>query len=214
MSGRCLRDRRGLARPGAQHRGLAIFGALAGVSALAALFLGVLRLSLLIVSLHGQVEPVALAFALGGVLLARQQRWLLAGVLLGTAVAAKSWPLLILLAVIPATQPRRAASLLGGAVVVPALMLASGVIFLDTHPVAVIKHVASYTSLVQDWGWGGLLVSLGVRHVGGYGTEVGHISSVLTGLAVIATLIVFRRGPHHPGGHGLGRFPHRDRGLR
>ena len=150
-------------------------------------------LSLLIVSLHGQVEPVALAFALGGVLLARQQRWLLAGVLLGTAVAAKSWPLLILLAVIPATQPRRAASLLGGAVVVPALMLASSVIFLDTHPVAVIKHVASYTSLVHDWGWGGLLVSLGVRHVGGYGTEVGHISSVLTGLAVIATLIVFRR---------------------
>ncbi len=151
-------------------------------------------LSLLIVSLHGQVEPVALAFALGGVLLARQQHWLLAGALLGAAVAAKSWPVLILLAVIPATRPRQAASFLVGAAVVPALMLASGAIFLDTHPVSVIKHVASYTSLVQDWGWGGLLVSLG-GEPSGYGTAVGHISAVLTGLAVTATLIVFRRQP-------------------
>lgn len=43
--------------------------------------------------------------------------------------------------------------------------------------------------------WGGLLFSLGVLYVAGYGTEVGHLSSVLTGMAVAATFVAVRRPP-------------------
>lgn len=58
-------------------------------------------LSLLVVALHGQVEPVALAFALGGILLIKSGRPVAGGVLLGVAVAARTWPVIILLAVLP-----------------------------------------------------------------------------------------------------------------
>ena len=151
--------------------------------------------SLLVVSLHGQVDPVALAFGLGGVLLAREERWFPAGLLLGAAVAAKTWPVLILLAVIPARRPRQTAQLVGGAAVVPVAMLASGALFLDTHPVSAVRHIASYTSLVADWGWAGTLRVSGLKGVTGYGTHVGHIGALLVYLAAAIALWLFRNRP-------------------
>lgn len=149
--------------------------------------------SLFVASLHGQVEPVALALALAGILLARRERWFLAGLLLGAAVAAKTWPVLIALAVIPVTRPRKLARLVVGGAVVPVAMLLSGVLFLDTRVVDDLRHIASYSSYVDNWGWAGVLVTAGQRGVGGYGSSVARLGSALTAAAAIAALIVFRR---------------------
>lgn len=152
-------------------------------------------LSLLVVSLHGQVEPVALAFALGGVLAAKKDRWLLAGVLIGAGIAAKTWPVFIALAVLPWSRPREALKLVEGAVVVPILMLLSGTLFLDTHPITAVRHAISYTSFVQNWGWAGTMVAGGNLRAAGYGTTEGRVGSVLVVAAVLGVLFAFRRRP-------------------
>jgi Glycosyltransferase family 87 len=152
-------------------------------------------LSLLVVGLHGQVEPVALAFGLGGILLAKHDRWLLAGVLLGAAVSAKTWPVLIAIAIFPITRPREALRLVEGIVVVPIAMLVSGIVFLDTHLVTAVKHIVSYSSYVDNWGWGGLVVTSGRTTAVGYNTTVGHIGSALAVVAVVIVLVVFRDRP-------------------
>jgi hypothetical protein len=151
-------------------------------------------LSLLVVALHGQVEPVALAFAMGAVVMAKKDKWAWAGVLVGAAVAAKTWPVLIVLAMMPFRRPRRCGELLAGAAAVPVALLVSGVVFLDTRPVRALVHVVSYTSIVDNWGWGGTLVTAGVAHVG-YGTAVGHAGSALVAISVVGILVAFRRYP-------------------
>ena len=152
-------------------------------------------LSLLVVSLHGQVEPVALAFGLGGILLAKRDRWLLAGLLLGAAVSAKTWPVLIAISIFPINRPREALRLVEGIVVVPIAMLVSGIVFLDTHLVTAVRHIVSYSSYVDNWGWGGLVVTSGRTTAVGYNTTVGHIGSALSAVAVVIVLVVFRDRP-------------------
>lgn len=152
-------------------------------------------LSLLVVSLHGQVEPVALAFALGGILAARKDRWWLGGLLLGAAIATKTWPAVIALAVLPLSRPREVLKLVEGAVIVPVVMLLSGTVFLDTHPLSAIHRVVAYSSFVDNWGWAGTMVAAGNRKAPGYGTTVGHVGSVLIAVAVAAVLVAFRRRP-------------------
>jgi hypothetical protein len=164
-------------------------------SASRALQYAVNPLSLLVVSVHGQVEPVALALAVSGLLLARRDRWFLAGVLVGAAVAAKTWPLLIAVALLPGIRPKKLAEYVAGGVVVPAALLASGVLFLDTHPVSALQHIASYGSLVQLWGWSGTFIAGGRTSFAGYDSGAGHVGSVLVVLAVVATLVLFRRYP-------------------
>jgi hypothetical protein len=150
-------------------------------------------LSLFIVSLHGQVEPVALALAMGGVLLARRRRWFLAGVLLGAATAAKTWPVLIALAVLPISRARRLFPYLICGAIVPVLLLLSGVLFLDTRIPQELKQITTYSSYIEVWGWAGYLVSSGHHGVGGYGTDAGHIGSVLTVVAGLVVVFAFRR---------------------
>ncbi len=152
-------------------------------------------LSLLVVSLHGQVEPVALAFGLGGILLAKHDRWLLGGVLLGAAVSAKTWPVLIAIAIFPITRPREALRLVEGMVIVPVAMLMSGIVFLDTHPVTAVRHIVSYSSYVDNWGWGGLAVTSGRSSEIGYNTAVGHVGSATAAVAVGVVLVIFRHRP-------------------
>jgi len=147
------------------------------------------------VSLHGQVEPVALALALAGILMAQRARWLLAGLLIGGAVAAKTWPVLIALAVIPLSQPRHVLRLLAGAVVVPVLSLVGGALFLGMQTVPALRHMASYSSFVRRWTWSGTLVEAGDIHAAGYVSSVGRLGSLLTLLAVVAALVAFRRRP-------------------
>jgi hypothetical protein len=152
-------------------------------------------LSLLVVSLHGQVEPVALAMALSGALLIRKNRPLLGGILLGGAVAAKTWPAVILLAVLPIRDLPRVARILAGSTVVPLLCLLSGVLFLDTQPIADLKYLASYSSFVFWWTWSGTLIELGHPQIAGYDSSISPVASSLIALGVIVTLILLRNRP-------------------
>jgi hypothetical protein len=167
----------------------------AGDGPVRALQYAVNPLSLLVVSLHGQVEPVALAFALGGVLAIKRDRWLLGGLLIGAGIAAKTWPVFIALAVVPWTRPRDLLKLVEGAVVVPVVMLLSGTVFLDTHPITAVRHAIGYTSFVRNWGWAGTMVAAGDHRASGYATTAGRVGSVFVVVAVIAVLVVFRRRP-------------------
>jgi hypothetical protein len=152
-------------------------------------------LSLLIASLHGQVEPVALAFALGGVLVLRARRPVLAGVLLGAAVAAKTWPVLILLAVLPLRRPADLVRILAGSSVVPILCLASGDYFLATNVPRMLARVTSYTGNVLNWTWSAAWLALHHRSSGGYLPAVGAVGAALVVIGVAVTLYLLR---HHP----------------
>jgi hypothetical protein len=152
-------------------------------------------LSLLIASLHGQIEPVALALALGGVLVLRGRRPVLAGVLLGAAVAAKTWPVLILLAVLPLRRPADAARILAGSAVVPVLCLASGVVFLGTNVPRALALVVSYTSNVRNWTWSGAWLALHHVSNGGYDAAIGGIGAGLVVAGAAVTLYLLRRHP-------------------
>jgi hypothetical protein len=152
-------------------------------------------LSLLVVSLHGQVEPVALALALGGILLLRKDRLVLAGILLGAAVAAKTWPLVILVAVLPARRPWRSARILIGSAVVPALCLLSGAVFLGTNIPHALSRVASYSGYVRMWTWTGTWLAVGHPRINGYDSPISGLASALIVAGVVITLILLRRRP-------------------
>ena len=150
-------------------------------------------LSLLVASLHGQVEPVALALALGGILLIKNGRPVLGGVLLGAAVAAKTWPVVILLAVLPLRDLRRLVRIVAGAAVVPLACLILGVLFLDTRPLTDLRHMASYSSFVNLWTWSGTIISLGVKNVSQYDSSLAPVGSLLIAAGVTVTLWLLRR---------------------
>jgi hypothetical protein len=158
-------------------------------------------LSLLVVSLHGQVEPVALALALGGILLLRRERPVLAGVLLGAAVAAKTWPVVILVAVLPLREPRRAARIVAGSAVVPVMCLAPGVLFLNTNVPHAISRLISYSGFVYNWTWSGTWEILGHRGTG-YNSPLSGPASLFIVAGVAATLWLLRR--HPPEARALG----------
>lgn len=152
-------------------------------------------LSLLVVSLHGQVEPVALALALGGILLLRHDRPVLGGILLGAAVAAKTWPVVILLAVLPLRTLPRLWRIVAGAAVVPLACLALGWLLLDTQPLADLRHMASYSSFVNFWTWSGTVISIGVPGTAGYASSLGPLATVFIAVGVALTLWLLRRRP-------------------
>lgn len=158
-------------------------------------------LSLLVVSLHGQVESVALALALGGILLLRRKRPVLAGVLLGAAVAAKTWPIVILVAVLPLREPRRAVKIVAGSAIVPAACLASGVLFLNTNVPHAISRLISYSGFVYNWTWSGTWLITGHKGTG-YNSPLNGLASLFIVAGVAATLWLLRR--HPPEARALG----------
>lgn len=149
-------------------------------------------LSLLVVGLHGQVEPVALALALGGMLLVRNDRPVVGGILLGAAVAAKTWPVVILLAVLPLRNLPRLVRIVLGSAVVPVCCLVLGVLFLDTAPFTDLRHMASYSSYVNLWTWSAALVNLGHKGMLGYASSLGPLGSALIAVGVATTLWLLR----------------------
>ena len=149
--------------------------------------------SLLVVSLHGQVEPVALALALGGMLLIRSGRPVAGGVLLGAAIAAKTWPAAILLAVLPLRDAPRLLRIVAGSIIVPALCLLGGVIFLDTRPVADLGHIVSYSSYVAFWTWSAAIIDLGHKNFAGYSSPLAPVGTSLVLIGVVLTLVLLRR---------------------
>lgn len=152
-------------------------------------------LSLLVVSLHGQVEPVALALALTGVLLTKNGRPVLGGVFLGAAVASKTWPVVILFAVLPLRDLPKLMRIVAGSVMVPVACLLGGVLFLDTAPIADLRHMLSYSSFVNLWTWSGTYVALGHQNLAGYDSALGTPGTALVLLGVVSVLVVLRRRP-------------------
>lgn len=156
-------------------------------------------LSLLVVALHGQVEPVALCFALGGVALAQRRRWAGAGLLLGAAVAAKTWPVIIAVAVLVAVlrpplrrRLRAAATIVAAGAVVPLACVGTGMAFLDTRVGATVHAAANYRSFIELWTWSGLLVNTGLPNAAGYSSQLDRPATIVLAVGVAATLYAFR----------------------
>jgi hypothetical protein len=146
--------------------------------------------SLAVVAVHGQVEPVALCLALGALACYRRDRWAWAGLLAGAAVAVKTWPVLVLLALL--RPARRTWRLVAGAAVVPLLVLGAGVLFLDTRVAPTVRGLTSYRGYVDNWGWAGTAVVRWGPRLRGYASPLGPLGTVLTAVAVIVVLWLCR----------------------
>lgn len=115
--------------------------------------------AILISAMHGQVEPVALAFGLGALVLARRWRAGSAGVLGGVAVAAKTWPVVLLVGVLRDTPIRRWWRVALGAALVPLVMLLSSALLLNNSVREVLRVMGRYRSYIGEWGWTGVRYS-------------------------------------------------------
>lgn len=141
---------------------------------------------ILVTGLHGQVEPVSLALGLGALVLARQHRAVGSGLLLGLAVATKTWPVLLALGPLRETPVRRWWRLaLPAAAVVVALLLSIPA-FLHDSLSAAIDVLANYRSYTGAWGWTGILTFYGVSRGGYTGAGVDTVQQIGTVLAVVA----------------------------
>jgi hypothetical protein len=150
-------------------------------------------LSLLVVSLHGQVEPIALALALTGVLLIKKGRPVLGGVFLGAAVAAKTWPVVILIAVLPLRNLPKLVRIIAGSAIVPVVCLLAGVLLLDTQLLPDLRHILGYSSFVSLWTWSGTYIALGHENQVGYGSDLGRPGTALVLVGVVVVLLLLRR---------------------
>lgn len=151
---------------------------------------------ILVTGLHGQVEPVSLALGLGALLLARQRRAVGSGLLLGLAVATKTWPVLLAVGPLRETPVRRWWRLVLPAAAVLVALLLSIPAFLHDSLRAAIQVLVSYRSFTGAWGWSGILNFSGVSRAGytGAGVDtVQHVGTVLAVVAVAAAVVGFWR---------------------
>jgi hypothetical protein len=147
---------------------------------------------------HGQLDPIAVFLGLSALLLARQQRAAAAGIVLGLAVAAESWPVLFLPGVLLCCPVRRwwqviasaAAMLAGLALVIPLVLHGS--------LAKALQRLLGYRGYSGTWGWSGLLRYARLTAAGFTGhhvVAVQRLGTMLIILAVVAVIIVFRRRP-------------------
>lgn len=114
-------------------------------------------LGLMVSSIHGQIEPIALAFGVGAFLAARRRRTAAAGVLLGLSITTGSWPVLLAPGVLRTLRSARDRLIaFGWAVAVPAVFfvttpLVAGERLATLVPAA--KTLLSTRPVVGDWGW-------------------------------------------------------------
>ncbi|MEO3814196.1 hypothetical protein ABGB17_34800 [Sphaerisporangium sp. B11E5] len=126
-------------------------------------------LALLVASIHGQVEPVSLVFGVAAFVVARNARTsrpvrnaIVAGLLMGLALCAKSWPIWLvpgMLLFLPGLRSRLYGLFATG---VPPLF------FLATLPIGagtslsqlpeVIKTIGDVRPIIGEWGWTAIAV--------------------------------------------------------
>ena len=126
-------------------------------------------LAILVASVHGQVEPVSLVFGVAAFVMARKARTerpvrnaILAGLLMGMALCAKSWPIWLvpgMLLLLPDLRTRAYAFFSTG---VPPIF------FFVTLPIGagtalselpeVIRIIGSVRPIVGEWGWTAIAV--------------------------------------------------------
>jgi Glycosyltransferase family 87 len=147
---------------------------------------------------HGQLDPIAVFLGLSALLLARQQRAAAAGIVLGLAVAAESWPILFLPGALLCCPVRRwwqviasvAAMLTGWALVIPLVLHGS--------LAKALKALLGYRGYSSTWGWSGLLRYARLTAAGFAGPHVvvvQRVGTVLIVLALAAVIIAFRHRP-------------------
>jgi len=145
-------------------------------------------IAVMVASLHGQVESIALVFLVAAYLAGRSGRAITAGVCFGLALSSGSWPVILLpvvLSMLPTWRQRIHGLIAAGAV--PFL-------FLATLPIVVksswddLLNVASYLGgvrpVVGEWGWTAILTGGQNILVPGY-AKVGQVILYST-LAVVA----------------------------
>jgi hypothetical protein len=164
---------------------------------LRALLWAVSPLSLAVSAVHGQVEPVAVALGLGALLLAERGRGGRAGLVLGAAIAAKSWPVLFIPGVLrelPGWR-QRTVTLVSSAAV-PVAMIALIPTLLRDRLGPALRVMFGYHSLFGNWGWTGMLAWTGKAGFGPTGAHAEHyqrIGTVVLVVALAAALVVWRR---------------------
>jgi hypothetical protein len=148
--------------------------------------------AILVVAVHGQVEPTSIMFLLAGMVLLRRKADLSAGVLFGLAITTKTWPLLVVVPVL-AVMPRRAWKPVVSAAVVVAAFFLSSVVLIHSAPRTLLKTLASYASHSGFWGWGGTIAAFGHKNSIGYATPITKVGTVFVVVAVIVALVLYRK---------------------
>ncbi|MDG4830495.1 glycosyltransferase family 87 protein [Solwaraspora sp. WMMD1047] len=161
-----------------------------------ALLYAVCPVAVLVTAVHGQVEPVALALGVAGLLVARRGRLFWSGVLVGLAIASKTWPVVLLPGVLREVPIRRWWQVLLGVGLMPLIFLLSVPLVLGESLTAAVEVLSSYRSLVGRWGWGGLLHLADLIEGIGYTSPkidfYQPIGTAVTAVAVIGAILWFR----------------------
>ncbi|HEY0542435.1 MAG TPA: glycosyltransferase 87 family protein [Actinoallomurus sp.] len=114
-------------------------------------------LALMVSSIHGQIEPIALAFGVAALLAAQRHRPAAAGLLLGLSITVGSWPVLLAPGVLLALRSARGRFIaFGWGVAVPAVFFLSTPLVVGEQPkwlVPAAKQLLSTRPVVGDWGW-------------------------------------------------------------
>ena len=147
---------------------------------------------------HGQLDPIAVFLGLSALLLARQRRAAAAGIVLGLAVAAESWPILFLPGVLLGCPVRRwwqviasvITMLAGWALVIPLVLHGS--------LAKALGVLLGYRGFSGAWGWSGLLRYAHLTGAGFVGPGVSGVQRLGTMLIVFAILAVIAAFRHRP----------------
>jgi hypothetical protein len=150
--------------------------------------------ALLVSAWHGQLEPITISLGLSALLLARRQQALAAGVVLGFAVASKSWPLVFLPGVFRYIPWRRWWDVAAGVLVV--LTGWALVIPLALHDSLrnAVEVLVGYRSYSGVWGWTGLLRYANLTGYGYSGPGVDtaqRVGTIVTVVAIVMVLAIF-----------------------
>jgi hypothetical protein len=158
--------------------------------------------AILVSAWHGQLEPVAISLGLGALLLARCQRALAAGVVLGFAVASKSWPIVFLPGVLLYISWRRWWDVTAGALAVLAGWVLVIPLALHDSLRNAVEVLTGYRSYSGTWGWTDLLRYAGLTGYGYSGPSVDpaqRVGTILVVVAIVMVLAIFwlrlRRSP-------------------
>lgn len=147
---------------------------------------------------HGQIETFLVALGIAALLVARRSP-LLAGVLIGRAVAGKTWPVLFAAALLVQVPWRRWWLLAVGGAAALSVWLLESVLLLNASLSDLLHVVASYRSFVSTWGWAGIARVTGhlsqARYTGPGVTKAQHLSTLMLVVAwvLVLVLVLLRR---------------------
>lgn len=156
-------------------------------------------LAILVCAFHGQLEPPALVFGVGALLIARSdrpRRAVLAGLLLGLSIATNSWPVLLapgILLALPGLRRRVTAALTTGGVLVVTLISEPLVVpdgqGIVAQTYAIVRTLAHTRAVIGEWGW--TAVATGGDQI--VDPTIGTIGTFVLAAGLLAALWWWRR---------------------